>query len=230
MANFLYNTVFISHSKDDPNLAFFQNLFSQLKAKSVWMEFENISSPPFVSIRDMVNQSDAIFVLLSNYLIERPYTNNWVSFEIGLAANSNLYKDKDGKLKALGLDVWVFEPMDKNISYSVPYCTHYMKYQTIPEEVRSLRDRLEARSSDYEVGVRIICPNKDCGLSFVYLSAHTKKLTCPACRKEMKLTDGCDLYAEAERIARKAMEGTLKMYKNILSEQEIEQLQKEAMR
>lgn len=230
MKGTIYNTVFISHSKDDPNTDFFHQVFSQLDAKSIWMEFENISAPPFVSIRDQVNDSDALFVLLSDHLIGLAHTNNWVSFEVGLAANLNMSRSSSQELSTIGLPVWVFEPLDKDIHYTVPYCTHYMKYKSEPLAVRWLCEILEDPSSKGGIGVKLVCPNINCRLSFFYLSAHTKTLACPACRKQMKLSEGCDLYDEAQRLAEKVTKSVLENYSTPLSSQEVEQVKQVAMK
>lgn len=188
----MYRTVFISHSKDDPNLEFFHKVFSGLPIESIWMEFEEIEPPPFLSIRDKVNRSDALFVLLSEYLVSRQHTNNWVSLEVGLAANrerSNVSpKDNQGKL---GLDVWVFEPLGKDISFAVPYCTYYMRYKPSRNSIKLLKNILRYEFPE-KLGVTLTCPWDDCNGSFNYLrsptrlSSPTHSINCPACRRNMQ--------------------------------------------
>ena len=180
----MYKAVFVSHSRYDPNLDFFHKIFSGLQTESVWMEFEDISPPPFLFIRDNVNKSDALFVLLSKYLVDRQHTNNWVSFEVGLAANREKCNVIPGiAQRELGLDVWVFEPVDEDIGFAVPYCTYYMRYKPTVEALKWLRDRLRGDTST-RFGVSVTCPYDDCKISFNYLSRfYTDSLNCPACRR-----------------------------------------------
>lgn len=191
----MYKTVFISHSKDDPNLEFFHKVFSGLPIESIWMEFEEIEPPPFLSIRDKVNRSDALFVLLSEYLVDRRYTSNWCSFEVGLAANRERLNvaPKDAQAK-LGLDVWVFEPLGKDISFAVPYCTHYVRYQPGTDSIKLLKDILRYEFTG-KLGVTLTCPWDECKLSFKYFGFPTYfvspaySLNCPACRRDVRASE-----------------------------------------
>ncbi|MFC2024338.1 hypothetical protein ACFLTJ_02000 [Chloroflexota bacterium] len=135
----MYRRVFISHSKFDPNIDFFHRVFSGAPAEAIWMEFEDIKSPPYLAIKDNVNSSDAIFVLLSEHLVDKQHTSNWVSFEVGLAANRTI-SDKTGK-NTKDMDVFVFEPLDKKIDFAVPYFTHYMRYPISDAAFKWLRCR-----------------------------------------------------------------------------------------
>lgn len=168
----MYKTVFISHSKYDPNLNFFHKIFSALSIESVWMEFEDIQPPPQLSIKDNVNRSDALFVLLSQHPIDKQYTNNWVSFEVGLATNREL-------------DIYVFEPIDENVNFAIPFFTHYMRYPATEAAFKWLRDRLRGGSLASS-GVTISCPQDDCKIVFHYLSRlYTDSYFCPACKREV---------------------------------------------
>ncbi|MBA7503677.1 hypothetical protein ES706_02288 [subsurface metagenome] len=182
----MYSVVFVSHSKHDPNLDFFHKIFSEIQTQSVWMEFEDINPPPSLFIRDSVNKSEAIFVLLSKYLVDQQHTNNWVSFEVGLAANSTKVNvSPEYSHSELGLDIWVFEPLDEDINFTVPYCTYYMRYETTLEMLKWLRDMLKGDTAR-RFGVPATCPYEDCKLDFNYLSRHyTELVNCPACRRRI---------------------------------------------
>lgn len=181
----VYNQVFISHSKDDPNLDFFHRVFSGLKTKAVWMEFEEIKPPPHQTIKNFVNQSDALFVLLSEPLLRKLYTANWVSFEIGLAANwrspyliPRIIQDR--------IDVYVFEPYQNPVDYAVPYCTYYMLYTGSVEELKFLRKLIE-NAPFHNMGIPIKCPYEGCSIEFKLLT-DLNEFKCPACRRMMKRT------------------------------------------
>ena len=168
-----YKKVFISHSKWDPHLEFFQKLFAMLPIESKWLELESVFAPPSIYIREQINQSDAVFVLLSQPLVELPHTNNWVAFEVGLAANSGTQ----------GLDVWVFEPRNEYIDFAVPYLTHYMRYLSGRHTLRLLRDRLRDKKPE-SIGTPIRCSHSDCNIAFNYLGGFLSKgFYCPACRQ-----------------------------------------------
>ena len=168
-----YSKVFISHSKRGPNLGFFQSLFAMLRIESTWIELEDVVPPSSVYIREQVNKSDAVFVLLSQPLTELPHTNNWVAFEVGLAANCG----------ARGLDVWVFELLDEHVDFAVPYFTHYMRYRVGRNALTWLRDRLRDTKAE-DIGIPTQCAYSDCKIAFSYLSRYfTNDYYCPACRR-----------------------------------------------
>jgi len=152
----------------------------------MWMEFEDVTAPPYLSIRDNVNKSDALFVLLSEHLVDKQHTNNWVSFEVGLAANQER-PETNGKAmhSPFGLDIYVFEPLDQHIDFAVPYFTHYMRYPTTEAAFKWLRDRLRDGSLARS-GFSISCAWEDCKITFDYLSRfYTDSYYCPACRREV---------------------------------------------
>lgn len=188
----MYKTVFISHSKHDPNVDFFHRVFSGLKTDAIWMEYENIDPPPWKTIRENVNKSDAVFVLLSSPLLYQIHTNNWVSFEVGLAANCRKI------LSPLGLDVYVFEPRYQLVDFPVPYCTHYMLYEQTTEELKYLKKMIKESPSIY-YGEPISCPHQeDCGITFGLLTFRLppediEHFFCPACRKEIFLNPPTDV-------------------------------------
>jgi len=183
----MYSKVFVSHNKDDPNLDFFHRIFSGINTKAIWMEFENIIPPPYESIRKEVNQSNAIFVLLSEPLLNKPHTSNWVSFEIGLAANyrSPAVPYRPQLFKQIGLDVYVFEPFQTHVNFAVPYCTYYMLYEGNIEELKLLKEMIQNAPS-HNKGLPVKCQYKDCQVEFKLLS-NIEEFYCPTCRRGIEL-------------------------------------------
>lgn len=178
----MYSRVFISHSKDDPNLDFFHKVFSGIRTEAVWMEYERIDAPPWDTIRRKLNESDAIFVLLSVPLLHQVHTNNWVSFEVGLAANCRKPTPLPAFMQPVGLDVYVFEPIDTRIDFPMPYCTYYMLYGQTVEELQFLKEMIEAAPLHYK-GEPVKCPyDSDCGIEFKLLT-DIGQFVCPACRR-----------------------------------------------
>lgn len=180
----MYKKVFISHSKDDPNLNFFHKIFSGIATEAKWMEFEDITPPPYAYIMDELNQCDAIFVLLSDNILSQSHTHNWVSFEIGLAANHKLLPliPPFGKR---GLDVFVFEPFSEKVDFAVPYCTYYMVYDGgSVEQLKFLKELIQNAPFNPK-GVEVQCPHGNCELIFKLLTK-IEEFVCPSCRQDIK--------------------------------------------
>ena len=175
--------IFISHSQDDPNLDFFHRAFSGTEVKAIWMEFEDIKHPAWRTIAKNVKESSSLFVILNKTLDDEQYehTQNWISFEVGLACMANKY-------------VWVFEPYGEDIRFVVPYLTHLCKY--MPESVdyvKFYKQVVESEGLYPELNSKygIQCP--DCGASFNLLN-FGEQYSCPTCRsspekiKKLKLS------------------------------------------
>lgn len=186
--------VFVSHSKDDPNFDFFAKAFALAGMKMDAMEFEKIYPPPFSSIREKVTDQwvRATFVLLSQKLVEKPHTMNWVAFEAGLSC-------------ARGLPVWVFEPAEQRIQFSVPYCTAQMLYlPKSKEHLDFLRNQLVVMKpimrpmvfgigpgwllpfANETPGRPTVCAKDECQLSFTQVNNATH-FPCPSCRTELTM-------------------------------------------
>ncbi len=182
----MYSRVFISHSKDDPNLDFFHRVFSGLGTAGIWMEFEDISPPPSLEIRRRVNECSALFVLLSSPLRDLPHTRNWVSFEIGLAANWKPPFALPGA--RTGMDVYVFNPEYQPVDFAVPYCTYYMPYNGSTDELRFLKEMIRDAPL-HNKGLPVQCPYEDCSLAFKLLS-DVREYACPACGRGVAIPGG----------------------------------------
>jgi len=147
------------------------------------MEFENITPPPYQSIKNFVNESNALFVLLSPELFDLKHTTNWVAFEVGLAANWRSHY-LIPKIIQDRIDVYVFEPADERVDFCVPYCTYYMPYNGSNEEVKFLRELIEF-APNHNKGIPIKCPYPECQIEFKLLTI-TENFVCPACRQGIK--------------------------------------------
>lgn len=200
--------IFISHSKrDNAAVEAFCNVFARTRHRAFLAEFEAYAVPPWAQIRNWVQQSSALFVLLSPYLQTTPYTQNWVSYEVGLAC-------------ALNKPVWVYEHWNEPVAFPVPYLTDYVIYNPASQEdlnairqlvgvydlgptlaVAALGALLGAvLSGGLGAGVGAIlggavgqrkppgtavrCPNTLCGIRFRIYN-RVEDLRCPACRGVM---------------------------------------------
>jgi len=126
--------IFVSHSQKDENLRdFFSNAFAGTKVKAVFEEFEKIFVGKITSdhiARDIEN-SKAVFVILSQNVQDIPYTRDWVVWEIGVAKNR---------------DIWVFEPISQlgRISVVTPYLRHYVIFDTKDDWLDYIRRIIES--------------------------------------------------------------------------------------
>ncbi len=183
----MYSQIFLSHSKEDPNLTFFHKVLSGLATRLVAVELEEIFAPPAAFIIDQINSSDALFVSLSKPLEELLHTRNWVSFEIGLAAN----RPWPGVfLQKIGIDIIVFEPLEYHvepIQFPVPYFHYYIEYENNDEWVKYIR-KLVQYGPRYVKYSTITCPYEDCRIQFNWIApSDLNDLTCPACRRKMEV-------------------------------------------
>jgi len=115
-------TIFLSHSKHDSNIIdIFRQSFAGTNVNPVLMEFEQFTNPPWLDIKRNIENSRALFVLLSSNLKISDYTQNWVSYEIGIAVEANK-------------QVWVFEDVNNQTIFPIPQVHHYMRYNPFQNE------------------------------------------------------------------------------------------------
>jgi hypothetical protein len=108
--------VFLSHSRKDRQIVqYFVDKFDDTGIKPVLMEFEKWSRnrrPNWQWIKDEIKESKALFLLLSRNITRKQQTQNWVSFEIGLAS-----------MCIPPIPVFVFE--EEEVYFPIPYLSHY---------------------------------------------------------------------------------------------------------
>jgi len=107
--------IFVSHSKKDKDLVdFFSNAFAGTKVKAIFEEFEKILTGQITpsKVAQDIENSNALFVILSQNVRDIPHTRDWVVWETGVAKNK---------------DIWVFEPFLQfgKISIVIPCLRHY---------------------------------------------------------------------------------------------------------
>ncbi len=110
--------IFFSHSQHDKNLVdLFSRAFADTPVKMRKMEFERIQLKQEIKTEDIqkeINNSVAVFVLISENVCNIPHTRDWVAWETGYAAHA-------------GKDIWIFEPISdfNKIDIVIPYFNHY---------------------------------------------------------------------------------------------------------
>jgi len=125
--------IFISHSKKDKEIIhFFLEAFAGTNVKPHLEEFEK-ELPSGVDAQKIqldIQDSNAVFVLLSENVENIKHTRDWVNWECGTAINK---------------DIWIFEPLNSlgQISVVIPRFNHYSLF-TLSEDWRKyLRNVIE---------------------------------------------------------------------------------------
>lgn len=124
--------IFLSHSKHDKEIIhFFLEAFAGTKVKPHLEEFEAQlpSGIGAAKITADIQQSNAVFFLLSNHVENLPHTRDWVTWECGTAVNK---------------DVWVFEPANQRLTVVVPRVTHYASFDLSDQWRNYLRTVIES--------------------------------------------------------------------------------------
>lgn len=176
--------------------------------RAIFEEFENYLVPPWLKIKNDIQQSSAAFVLLSPHLSGTRYTQNWVSYEVGLAC-------------ALNKPVWVYEQWESPAHFPIPYLTDYIVYSPKNREhlnaIKGLVETYDPSPSLIGLGLGAIvggalsggagagvgaligaaalqrktpgfsirCPRQTCGVQYKIYSQF-QQLICPSCRQPIQ--------------------------------------------
>jgi hypothetical protein len=83
-------------------------------------ELSRTPDPHWLYIKSWIQKSDAVFLILSGGITEQEHTQNWVAFEVGVAAGCNPPKP-------------VIAIKGEDVVIPIPYLTHYYSYSpTVP--------------------------------------------------------------------------------------------------
>lgn len=132
--------IFISHSANDRQVVDrVLEIFDDTKIKPVLMEYEKWSRdnrPNWEWIRTEIEKSSALLVILTKGITEREHTQNWVAFEIGVAAECKPPKP-------------VFVLREENINFPLPYLNYFFPYSltTIKQVPFDWNDETKSRPS-----------------------------------------------------------------------------------
>lgn len=192
--------VFMSHTRLDTGCCdAFDIAAARVGIKVFRSEFESLELPAWKTIRDAINKSSALFLLVGKELVKAQalseadeearanwkFTQNWISYEIGLACQR-------------GIDVWVISD-NVEINFPVPYLNNYALYGVQRDDKENLefakwvlRNYLNKRS--FSVGVvpekTFRCPY--CGAFFNLHSILRENQTapCPTCLNNLVFPTG----------------------------------------
>jgi hypothetical protein len=192
--------VFISHTKLDSECCDkFDSAASRVGLRVFRSEFEKMESPAWKTIKDEINKSSALFLLVGKELVKAQalsetnekerekwkFTQNWIAYEIGVACQQ-------------GIDVWVICD-SVNINFPVPYLNNYDVWG-INREVKQSLDWIKGVFTNYSnrlsfpVGLgpdrKCLCPS--CGAVFNLHSVLPRdmEVPCPTCLKSMVFKNG----------------------------------------
>lgn len=184
------NKIFISHTRKDSDFCNrFDNIVSRVGLAAFRSEFENINKPEWATIKNEINQSRALFLLVGTELkkgmegyfqnIDDKYgwkfTQNWISYEVGIACQK-------------GIDVWVICD-DLEINFPVPYLNNYQIYGIHPENKEN-REWYRSILENYKNGINFSIKNSSyvtqcgkCGAQYnLYSSLQSNgRIVCPTC-------------------------------------------------
>lgn len=159
--------IFLSHSKEDKEIRdFFLKIGGLAGVETKAVEFEYFPPPAWEYIRNQLYMSDALFLLLGPNVLDRGiYTQNWISFEVGLACDM---------ARTVGKEVWISEQIQHSIRFPVPYLNHYVLYD--PNKRSDLFRNIPQGTRE------VTCSYDDCKVKF-RLHTDVKEFNCLACRR-----------------------------------------------
>jgi hypothetical protein len=177
--------VFLSHTKYDGRFCDrFDNICSNVGMGRFRSEFEEIDVPSWLTIKEQMDQSRALFLLVGHELVKQQaspndpgwkFTQNWISYEVGLAHQR-------------GIDVWVVcDSVGTN--FPVPYFNNYAPFGLEPGNSMQymnlvLREYLHGGrfpTSNKPNNITITCLT--CGIGFnLHAALETgQHVVCPQC-------------------------------------------------
>lgn len=165
---------FISHSGSDrvivdSILRIFQhhNNFHRLGRPHRIMNRDELSrsqKPHWEQIKDAIQESDAVLLILTRGITQQKHTQNWVAFEVGVAAGCDPPK-RVIAIRAEGVQI------------PIPYLDHYYSYSTPFPPAPHSRRRLTMQHEESQFNA-IMYPM----LSNVNYKPHFPQNHCPHCK------------------------------------------------
>lgn len=201
--------IFVSHSKDDEKLLQkLDQVFGKVGLKQYRASFEDQVPPVSEELKDQINNSAAVFVVLGRKAQAKTHTMIWIGWEAGIAIQSDL-------------PVWILEDVQSDVTQPIPSFTDYILWDSREvEQKRILRDiiaeefiqsnrttpskytnpnqkevrwgdsRNKAYVSESRVSKKtwgIQCPYANCGQKFTIRFEGPNEFNCPSCRQTITL-------------------------------------------
>jgi len=197
--------IFLSHTKlDEESCTKFDVLAARVGLRVFRSELETIKAPAWNTIREQINTSNALFLLVGPELVKAQassesddaareqwkFTQNWISYEVGIACHR-------------GIDVWVVcdQGPEREVNFPVPYLNNYTVngLNLADESKRSFMKwvfevYLEGSNHSLNAHPRrnVTCPHETCGAVFNLHSvlSEGRSVVCPTCLRKMIFTKG----------------------------------------
>lgn len=123
--------IFVSHSKRDAKqLDFINKAFASSNVQAKYEEIEAIESGARTSeqIKNDIQQSVAVFIILGRNVETLKHTRDWVTWESGVGCNANK-------------DIWIIEPVEESVHLSVviPHVRYVCSFQYTDQWLAQLR-------------------------------------------------------------------------------------------
>jgi len=143
--------VFISHSsRDVETVNKIQRALGNAGITPLLAEFEQNTIPPYEKIDRMMNEAQSVFLLLTENVKFSDYTQNWISYEVGLA-------------RGLGKDVCVFQKQGSYIIFPIPYLTDFFLYNPLYAKTwEELKKKTSNLSPSHVLGRAIVAELLGC--------------------------------------------------------------------
>jgi hypothetical protein len=190
------NQIFLSHSKrDEESLRPIFDVLSKASLRTYQADFEEIGQNPAETLKQKIENSRLLMVILGPNAAELEHTKMWISWEVGV-------------MTEVGNPIWVIEDINNQISLPVPYLTDYLlwngkqKYQKwqfrnileseyaasgsirrrAREELKKEEEKISDRDAREENKIQCI----ECGQRY-RLRSHVNEFDCPACLKPLEV-------------------------------------------
>jgi hypothetical protein len=205
--------LFISHTKRDEDFCDrFESMTARVGGLRVFRsEFEQVESPAWKTIKEAIDKSTAIFLLVGKELVKAQkiaesdpasrevwkYTHNWIAYEVGLACQQ-------------GKDVWVICD-DIEINFPVPYLTHYEVKGINRSDSSSIKfwknildGYVKTKKIKPPAFFQITCPYDKCKAFYELRTGIVEKgsITCPTCLRPMQFPNGWPTQDVFEKISK----------------------------
>jgi len=189
--------IFMSHTKRDEDFCNrLDTIAARVPIKVFRSEFEDIKPPSWITIKNEINNSIALFLMVGKELVNAQeesdsstiesekwkYTQNWISYEVGLACHK-------------GIDVWVICD-GIQINFPVPYLNNYEIYGIHENSRKMYREVLENYSKGFIYPTpsehTISCSRNNCKAVYNLHSIIPKEdfILCPTCLHTISFKDG----------------------------------------
>jgi len=176
--------VFLSHTKFDKDFCNkFDNICSNVGVRRFRSEFAQIDKPPWRTIKEQLGKSRALFLLVGKELVNQqasPYnpdwkfTQNWISYEVGIAHQRNI-------------DIWVVCDSTE-INFPVPYFNNYVPFGLEPDSMEYMNAILETylRGGNFPISYRPDSITQSCPGCNIEFNLHASLdadnvIICPHC-------------------------------------------------